>query len=93
MTVRIDDSALDSGGMGIDFRDLERITSSAVADFDHSYLNDLEPFRNHAPTAERITRVVFERANTELAEYSSALCIHEVEVWEMPEYRVSYRPG
>ncbi len=92
LTVRIEDSELGDKGMGIDFRDLEQVVQHAVADFDHSYLNDLEPFREHAPTAERITRVIYERVLENLADRWPAIRIHEIEVWEMPEYRVSYRP-
>ena len=92
LTVRIEDSELADDGMGIDFRDLEQVVQYAVADFDHSYLNDLAPFREHAPTAERITRVDYERALEKLANRSPTIRVHEIEVWEMPEYRVSYRP-
>jgi 6-pyruvoyl-tetrahydropterin synthase len=64
-----------------------------VAEFDHRYLNDLEPFRDRPPTAERIARVVAERAAARLGARAPAARVHEVEVWETPQYRVVYRPA
>ncbi len=90
LTVRVEEGALDAGGMGVDFREIERIARDAVADFDHRYLNDLELFRQAPPTAERIAAVISQRAAAGLGTTPAA--VEEVEVWEMPEYRVVYRP-
>lgn len=92
LTVRVEERALDAGGMGVDFRVIERVAQDVVADFEHRYLNDLEPFRHQPPTAERLARVVAERAGTRLADAAPGASVEEVTVWELPEYRVVYRP-
>jgi 6-pyruvoyl-tetrahydropterin synthase len=79
--------------MGVDFREIERVASGVVADFEHRYLNDLPDFREHPPTAERVAKVVCTRAAERLASLAPAAEISAVEVWETPEYRVAYHPG
>ena len=93
LTVRVDESALDSGGMAVDFRVVEDALRDAVADFDHAYLNELEPFLQVPPTAERIARVVCDRAAATLGAGAAVATIEAVEVWETPQYRVEYRPA
>lgn len=92
LTVRVDEGALDRVGMGVDFRVVERVARDVVADFEHRYLNDLEPFRDRPPTAERIAQVVAHRATAALARHSPAAQVAEIELWETPEYRLVYRP-
>lgn len=92
VTVAIDARRLDTNGMGVDFRDLERMTRDAVAEFEHQYLNELPAFQQRPPTAETIARVVADRVGTALAGHPSAAGVAEVELWETPLYKVSYRP-
>ena len=92
ITVRVDEERLDGQGMGIDFRIIDEIAKSSVADFDHAYLNDLEPFKDRPPTAELIAREVYRRALDLLQESSRDLTVSEIEVWEMAGYRAVYRP-
>jgi 6-pyruvoyltetrahydropterin/6-carboxytetrahydropterin synthase len=92
VTVCLDATRLDGHGMGVDFRVLEQLTRDAVADFEHRYLNELEPFAERAPTAESIARVIAERVSTRLGSHPSGARVLEVELWEMPHYRVVYRP-
>ncbi len=93
LSVRIDEANLDGLGMGIDFRRIEEVAQAAVADFDHAYLNDLEPFKDKHPTAERLARVVYDRAAARLAGIAPTAQLIEVEAWEMSNYRVTYRPA
>jgi len=92
VTVRVDEAALDQVGMGVDFRTIEDETQRVVAAFDHTYLNDLDAFAGRLPTAENVARVVSERVAQRLVAVAPAASVTEVEVWEMPQYRVSYRP-
>ena len=92
ITVRVDEALLDGQGMGVDFRIIEKIVKSSVSEFDHAYLNDLEPFKEHPPTAELIAREVYRRSQTLLKEASRSVTIAEVEAWEMAGYRAVYRP-
>lgn len=83
---------LDGNGMGLDFRDLERITQESVQDFEHQYLNDLAAFDDRLPTAEGIARLVCERVAGRLMDVAPGVQVDEVTLWEMPQYRVVYRP-
>jgi 6-pyruvoyltetrahydropterin/6-carboxytetrahydropterin synthase len=92
ITVRVDERELDGKGMGIDFRLLDEIAKASVSDFDHAYLNDLQPFKERPPTAELISREVYRRATALLDNASQSATLAEVEVWEMAGYRATYRP-
>ena len=92
VTVRVGADGLDAHGMGVDFRDLERLTREAVADFEHRYLNELPAFAQRSPSAETIARVVSERVTDRLAGHPSGVAVTQVELWEMPQYKVVYRP-
>jgi 6-pyruvoyltetrahydropterin/6-carboxytetrahydropterin synthase len=93
LTVRIPESRLDGLGMGVDFREIERVTKEVVAAFEHRYLNDLPEFSERPPTAERVAKIVCTRAAERFKGVSPAAEISSVEVWETPEYRVVYRPA
>jgi 6-pyruvoyltetrahydropterin/6-carboxytetrahydropterin synthase len=93
VTVRVAQTHLDAVGMAVDFRAIERTARDAVADFEHAHLNELEPFQERPPTAERVAQVVCGRVTRRLVDIAPAATVEEVEVWELPQYRVSYRPG
>jgi len=92
LTVRVDEAQLDGHGMGIDFRTMDEIVQASVSDFDHAYLNNIEPFKDRPPTAELIAREVYRRSLALLEKVSPTANIAEVEVWEMAGYRALYRP-
>lgn len=92
VTVRVPGDALDQVGMSVDFRRLESAAREAVSDFEHRYLNDLPPFSSAPPSAETIARVVAERVAQQLGVLAPAARVFEVELWELPQYRVIYRP-
>ena len=41
LTVKVAERGLDGMGMGVDFREIERVAREVVAGFEHRYLNDL----------------------------------------------------
>ena len=92
VTVRVDASQLDATGIGVDFRVVEQAARNAVADFDHAYLNDLEPFRTHAPSAEHVAAVICERVGQQLAAETPAARVDHIDVWETPQFRVTFHP-
>ncbi len=92
ITVRVEETQLDEQGMGVDFRVLDEIVESSVSDFDHAYLNDIEPFKERPPTAELIAREVYRRTQRLLEKALPAAILAEAEVWEMAGYRAVYRP-
>ena len=92
LTVRVDEDGLGREGMGVDFRVIERALKKTVDQFDHQYLNDLEPFKDHAPSAERVAQIVSRSATDTLRDAAPNASVHTVEVWELPQYRVVYQP-
>ena len=76
----------------VDFRIMDEIVRSSVSDFDHTYLNNIEPFKERPPTAELIAREVYQRSNALLGRELRSATLTEVEVWEMAGYRAVYRP-
>ena len=92
LTVRVDCDDLSDTGMGVDFRVIEAVTRNAVADFEHQYLNDLEQFKDEAPSAENIARKVCDAACAQLRREAPSATVQQAEVWELPQYRVIYRP-
>jgi 6-pyruvoyltetrahydropterin/6-carboxytetrahydropterin synthase len=92
VTVRVAADRLDATGMGVDFRALEQMSRDAVSDFEHRYLNDLQVFAGRSPSAETVARVVGERVAARLEGHPSGGSVAQVELWEMPQYRVVYRP-
>jgi 6-pyruvoyltetrahydropterin/6-carboxytetrahydropterin synthase len=93
VTVRVAQTDVNAMGMAVDFRVIERAARDAVADLEHTHLNELEPFRERPPTAERVAQVVCGRVKQRLLSMAPSATVEEVEVWELPQYRVSYRPG
>ena len=92
LTIQFKEDGLDKVGMGVDFRLVEKVIRDAVADFEHRYLNELEPFRQRAPTAEHIAQLVASRATAGLRAVAPAATVAEVELWETPDYRLVFRP-
>ncbi len=75
----IEAERLNEIGMVIDFREAKKISDSAVAKLDHSYLNELAWFREVNPTTENIARVIFDEISSRLPE---GLRLARVKVWE-----------
>ncbi|MGD2134921.1 MAG: 6-carboxytetrahydropterin synthase [Gemmatimonadales bacterium] len=92
LTVRVAEQQVQRTGMAIDFRVIERALTDATAEFDHRYLNELDAFAETPPTAERVARVIAERTAPTIAATSPHASVEQVEVWEVPAYRVVYRP-
>lgn len=90
-TVRVEEGDLDRNGMGVDFRVIDETLRGIVAEFEHRYLNDLEPFRDNAPTAEWIARLIAQLTDQRLTDLAQKARVEEIEVWETPQYRVLYR--
>ena len=91
VTVRVEEENLDHNGMGVDFRIIESALNEIVSEFEHRYLNELQPFQEAPPTAERIARIVGTATSQRLASENQPATLSQVEVWETPRYRVTYQ--
>ena len=78
---------LDDLGMGIDFGSLSQYLNQAIEGYDHADLNKVPPFDEINPSAENISRVIFDNVNGMLPE---GLEVESVEIWESNNYKVTY---
>lgn len=83
-------SKLDEVGIVYDFKTLKSDLAAVLDPLDHVYLNDVSPFDTQNPTAENLSRHVFERLQERVGEQ---VCVVEVAVWESPVAKITYRPG
>ena len=80
-----------SDGMLLDFDDAGEALQEVVDDFDHTFLNDVEPFGSLPPTAENVARVIFERLKGK-GRWSASrgkVELAVVTVWESPDSSAS----
>jgi 6-pyruvoyltetrahydropterin/6-carboxytetrahydropterin synthase len=82
-------SELDHLGMVMDFRDLKAALGSVLQGFDHTYLNDVEPFTELNPTTEDLCRVIAGRLAERLPR---SISIRRVSCWESEKCGASYLP-
>jgi len=81
-------SALDSVGMGIDFKEIKKCTKQVTAELDHRYINEIKPFDEINPTAENIAAYIF-KGVSELIN-SDRIRVNSVTLWETERACVRY---
>lgn len=86
--VEVEARELNDIGMGLDFREIRRITREVTDGLDHRYLNEIEPFTEINPTAENIAAYCFRELGGRLNRPS--LTVHAVTVWENDRAGVRY---
>ena len=76
--------SLDSLGMAIDFRQAKAHLKSALDYLDHQYINELPEFSILNPTAENISKFIYDRIKVEHSD------LYNVTVWETPTSSATY---
>ncbi|WP_025321973.1 6-carboxytetrahydropterin synthase QueD [Deferrisoma camini] len=71
---------LDDTGLALDFQDLKQATREVLARLDHAYLNELEAFREHNPSSERIAEYVCAEVARRIDR--EGVRVHRVTAWE-----------
>lgn len=80
---------LDELGMLIDFKILKSELKKVLDEFDHRFLNELEPFTTENPTAENLARQIFNQlAATEI--FNGTTKLYGIKVCESPNSSVTY---
>lgn len=79
---------LDRFGMLVDFGDIKKVFHAVLDTLDHTYLNDLPPFRDVSPSAENIAAYIFHQMEGKTFERASIL---SVSVWETPTQVATYK--
>jgi len=87
--VNIYGSTLDELGMLIDFRDLKTSVNKIMMQLDHYCLNEIEPFCRINPTAENISKYIYEQLK-ETQEFDQNVNLRSVKVWESLNSAAAY---
>ncbi len=85
--------ALDSLGMGLDFRELTAMIEALTAELDHRLLNEVPPFDEVNPTAENLAAHLYRGLARSLASSHAAprVRVHAVTVHENDRICACYR--
>jgi len=79
---------LDKLGLSIDFRRLKDVLRELIAQFDHSFLNQLPMFQQQNPSSENLARFIYEKLEGEPERGKVNLV--KVIVWESPTTCAAY---
>ncbi len=90
VVVKLKSGALNDIGIAYDFVELKRHLSHILARFDHTCLNDIEPFEKINPSSENIATTIYQELKSKIEQ--APVSISAVEVWESPQSRVTYYP-
>ncbi len=90
VVVKLKSGALNDIGIAYDFVELKRHLSDILARFDHTCLNDIEPFEKINPSSENIATTIYQELKSKLEQ--APLSVSAVEVRESPQSRVTYYP-
>ncbi len=86
--VYIASDVLNEAGMVVDFAVIKEKTGAIIKEFDHRFLNDLEPFKDRNPSSENIAQYIAERLSSELN--SSTIRVTRVTSWESDTASATY---
>jgi len=89
--VAVRGNEIDASGMLIDFKHLKSHLAEVLASLDHFYLNELDSFAEIPPTAEHISRYIYEMMAVKPA-FSERVKVYCVKVWESPRSCATYLP-
>jgi 6-pyruvoyltetrahydropterin/6-carboxytetrahydropterin synthase len=81
---------LDNVGLAFDFTVLKKNVDEILDRFDHTCLNDVEPFDRINPSSENIAATICDELTPKMA--GCAASIESIEVWESPDSWITYTP-
>jgi 6-pyruvoyltetrahydropterin/6-carboxytetrahydropterin synthase len=85
--VEVKTDRIDEIGISMDFKDLRSLTESVLSRLDHQNINEIPPFDKMNPTAENLSRHIFEEIGRQLP---SGIRMAGVTVWESENHAVTY---
>jgi len=74
--------------LGLDFRELKKMTDEVVTPLDHSFLNDIFPFTEKNPSSENIAKWIYDSLKKKIADDNVHLS--GVTVWESETASATY---
>ncbi|EHQ51060.1 6-pyruvoyl tetrahydropterin synthase [Ectothiorhodospira sp. PHS-1] len=84
----VEATVLDSLGMAVDFKTIKSLARDIAGELDHTYLNDLAPFRDVNPTAENIAAWFFREMAARLN--APGVRVSAITLWETERACVRY---
>ena len=78
---------VDVTGISIDFEDLDKLLWQVVGRFDHNHFNSFAPFNEINPTAENISKFIFEEMSHLLP---GSVQMKKVILWENDRFVIAY---
>jgi 6-pyruvoyltetrahydropterin/6-carboxytetrahydropterin synthase len=78
--VHVTGQNLGPNGLLIDFKRVKEAAAKLLDELDHTFLNDLKPFRAVNPSSENIARYIYESLSRELND--GAVKVSKVTAWE-----------
>ncbi|MBI5885022.1 MAG: 6-carboxytetrahydropterin synthase QueD [Deltaproteobacteria bacterium] len=86
--VSIAAARLDALGMVMDFKKLKAAAKAVIDRLDHAYLNEVPPFDKENPTAENISRHIYQDLAASINDDNVA--VSKVRVWESATSSATY---
>jgi 6-pyruvoyltetrahydropterin/6-carboxytetrahydropterin synthase len=87
--ITVSSQDLNREGLVVDFRVLKGWTDEILNELDHTYLNDLPPFKNINPSSESVARFIFDRLVGKVR--NEDITVTKVTVWESNSAWATYR--
>lgn len=84
----VEATALNDMGMAIDFKEIKCEIRAIVAQLDHYYLNDIEPFTEINPTAENIAQYLYQALSAKINH--PHVTVSAITLWETERACVRY---
>ena len=85
--VEVKTDRVDEIGISVDFKELKSDIRSVIDRLDHHHINEIPPFDKINPTAENLSRHIYEEIQKTLP---SHVRMSKVTVWESSNYAISY---
>jgi 6-pyruvoyltetrahydropterin/6-carboxytetrahydropterin synthase len=85
--LEVETDIADALGLSIDFKELMRIVHIPLNRLDHFHINEIPPFDRQNPTAENLSKYIYQEVKNNLP---ASVSVHEITVWESEKYGVTY---
>jgi len=85
----VEGNTLDEIGILLDFKNVKSCLKKVLDTLDHQFLNEIEPFDKMNPSAENISKVIFDRMKSDEI-FKGGAILKSICVWESPDSCVTY---
>ncbi len=90
--VTLEGAELNAAGLLYDFVHLKQVVQGIIRSLDHKYLNELAPFDVLNPSAENISKYIYDQTSKQLEQGANGARISSITVWETDTTAATYRP-